>query len=77
MAEIDGLEHWVAVLSRADLPVMKHTARDLAALCEDDRRLNPSSIAVIVARDPIMTVKLLRYLQRHKHKAQTAEVVQI
>ncbi len=77
MPETGGLEHWVATLTRADLPVLKQTARDLAALREDDRRLNTSSIAGVIARDPIMTVKLLRYLQQHKHKKQTAEVVQV
>jgi len=77
MPEAGKLEHWVATLTRADLPVLKQTARDLAALREDDRRLSPPAIADIIARDPIMTVKLLRYLQQHKHKKQTAEVVQI
>lgn len=77
MAETGGLEHWVAVLTRADLPVLKQTARDLAALREDDRRLNTYSIAEVITRDPIMTVKLLRYLQQNKHKKQTAEVVQV
>lgn len=77
MSETGRLEHWVAVLTRADLPVLKQTARDLAVLREDDRRLNTYSVAEIIARDPIMTVKLLRYLQQHKHKKQTAEVVQV
>ncbi len=77
MPEAEGLGHWVATLTRADLPVLKQTARDLAALREDDERLTANSIAGVIARDPIMTVKLLRYLQQHKHKKQTAEVVQV
>jgi HD-like signal output (HDOD) protein len=77
MSENKELDRWVAVLSRADLPVLKQTARDLAALREDDDRLTAGSIADIIARDPMMTVKLLRYLQQHKHRAQTTEVVQI
>jgi len=77
MSEAKGLEHWVTVLTRADLPVMKQTARDLAVLRADDKRLNANSVAEIIARDPIMTVKLLRYLQQHKHKSQTTEVVQV
>lgn len=77
MSEIKGLEHWISVLTHADLPVLKHTARDLSALRADDKRLNTHSIAEIIARDPMMTAKLLRYLQQHKSKAQTAEVVQV
>ena len=77
MPETGGLEHWVAVLTRADLPVLKQTARDLAALRMDERRLNTTSVAGVIAHDPIMTVKLLRHLQQYKHKSQTTEVVQI
>jgi HD-like signal output (HDOD) protein len=77
MSEVKDLEYWVAMLSHADLPVLKQTARELATLREDDKRLTANSVAEVIARDPIMTVKLLRYLQKHKHKIQTAEVVQI
>lgn len=77
MLKTNGLEHWVSILTRADLPVLKHTARDLTALRADDRRLNAHAIAGIIACDPMMTVKLLRYLQQHKGKAQTTEVVQV
>lgn len=77
MSDNKELERWVSVLSRADLPVLKQTARDLAALREDEDRLTAGSIANVIARDPMMTVKLLRYLQQHKHRAQTAEVVQV
>lgn len=77
MSEAKGLEYWVAELTRADLPVLKQTARDLNALREDEKKLTPQAIAEIIARDPMMTVKLLRYLQQHKHKSQTAEVIQV
>ena len=77
MSEAKGLEYWVAVLTRADLPVLKQTARDLNALREDEKKLTAHSVAEVIARDPIMTVKLLRYLQQHKHKSQTAEVIQV
>jgi HD-like signal output (HDOD) protein len=59
------------------LPVLKQTARDLEELRLDDEKLTAISVANIIARDPIMTVKLLRYLQQHKHKIQTTEVIQV
>lgn len=77
MQDNKALNEWVARLSKSELPVLKHTARDLAALREDEDRLSAKSIAQAIERDPIMTVKLLRYLQSHKHKAQTADVVQV
>ncbi len=77
MQDDKALNEWVAKLSQSELPVLKHTARDLAALREDDNKLSAQSLAHAIKRDPIMTVKLLRYLQSHKHKAQTADVVQV
>jgi len=73
----EKLDHWVSVLSHADLPVLKQTARELAVLRADDDRLTTTAVAEVISRDPIMTVKLLRYLQKHKHRAQTTEVVQV
>jgi HD-like signal output (HDOD) protein len=77
MPEVRELEYWVLKLTRAELPVLKQTARELALLREDDNKLTANSVAEIIARDPVMTVKLLRYLQHHKHKIQTTEIIQI
>jgi HD-like signal output (HDOD) protein len=75
--EIKGLAGWVAFLGGAEIPVLKQTARDLAALREDEDNLSARSVAEVVARDPMMTVKILRYLQGHKHRAQEHEVVEV
>ncbi len=77
MSQAKGLEYWVAELTRADLPVLKQTARDLNALRGNEQKLTTRAIVEIIARDPMMTVKLLRYLQQHKHKSQTTEVIQV
>jgi len=77
MRDADALKGWVARLSRSELPVLKQTARDLAVLRADDSKLTANSIAGVIARDPLMTVKLLRYLQQHKHRIQTTEVLQV
>lgn len=72
-----ALSEWVVKLSKSELPVLKHTARDLAALRADDDKLSAYSISHAIGRDPVMTVKLLRYLQSHKHRSQTSDVVQV
>jgi HD-like signal output (HDOD) protein len=73
--DIQGLEQWVDFLSRADIPVLKQTARELATLHEDENRLSARGAAQIIVVDPMMTIKLLRYLQAHKHRRQEHEVV--
>lgn len=79
MSENDSvkLNQWVAKLSSADLPVLKQTARDLATLHEDESKLSARGVENAISADPMMTVKLLRYLQQHKRRSQTNEVVQV
>ena len=71
------LQGWVAFLSQAEIPVLKQTLRDLLALRAEGDRASPHAIASIIARDPLMTALLLRYLQIHKRRSQTSEVLEI
>jgi len=71
------LQGWVAFLSNAEIPALKQTARDLHALRGEGDKANPYSIAGIIARDPLMTALLLRYLQQHKRRSQTSEVLEV
>ncbi|MBI5658063.1 MAG: HDOD domain-containing protein [Nitrosomonadales bacterium] len=75
--KINGLEEWVAFLGHAEIPVLKQTGRDMALLREDTEKLGARAVSGIIARDPMMTAKLLRYLQQHKHRRQEHEVVQV
>lgn len=68
---------WVSFLSRAEIPVLKRTARELAQLQENEDRLNARAVAAVITQDPMMTVRLLRYLQEHKGRSQLHELVQI
>lgn len=71
------LSEWVDFLTAAEIPVLKQTARNLAVLEQDEQHLNARSIAYVVKYDPLMTVKLLRYLQQHKHRSQEHDVVEV
>ena len=73
----NDLNGWIYRLSKSELPVLKHTVRDLVLLREDENKLTAHSIANAIRQDPVMTVKLLRYLQEHKRKAQITELVQV
>lgn len=75
--DIKGLEGWVSFFSQAEIPVLKQTERDLNTLREDAENISARDVADVIARDPMMTVKLLRYLQSHKHSKQLHEVVQV
>jgi HD-like signal output (HDOD) protein len=71
---VTGLEGWVDFLTKADIPVLKQTARDLAELYQDQGKLSARNVAGVITVDPMMTVKLLRFLQQNKRRSQTSEV---
>ena len=71
------LAGWVALFTQTELPVLKHTARELERMRADEDNLNARSLAHVVTSDPMMTVKLLRYMQAHKRSSQTHDVVQV
>ena len=71
------LSDWVNFLTTAEIPVLKQTARNLAILQQDEQHLNARSFAHVVKNDPLMTVKLLRYMQQHKHRTQEHDVMEV
>lgn len=71
------LSEWVNFLTAAEIPVLKQTARNIAALEQDEQHLNARSFANVVKNDPLMTVKLLRYMQSHKHRHQEHDVLEV
>ena len=70
------LSDWVNFLTRAEIPVLKQTARNLEILTKDEQNLNARSYAGVVKNDPLMTVKLMRYMQDHKHRSQEHDVME-
>lgn len=72
-----SLSEWVSFLTNAEIPVLKHTARNLQLLAQDEGRLSARSFANAVKNDPLMSVKLLRYMQAHKHRSQEHEVMEV
>lgn len=72
-----SMADWLAFFGQADIPVLRHTARELQRLHDDESLCDARSIANIVTDDPLMTVKLLRYMQTHKNQMQQHELVDV
>jgi HD-like signal output (HDOD) protein len=75
--EQKSLAQWLIFLEDAEIPVLKHTAREIARLRQDEDNLGARDVATVILQDPMMAARLLRYLQTHKHKNQSRELVQI
>ncbi|HSH97414.1 MAG: HDOD domain-containing protein [Methylophilaceae bacterium] len=69
------LNTWVTFLSSAEIPVLKHTAREMERLKLDEDNLTARAIASVVNHDPMMAFRVLRHMQTHKNKHQLQDLV--
>lgn len=74
LASVDA---YVDFFTSQPLPVLKRTVRELDALRADLETVNGKRIAAIVLGDPLMTMKLLTYLQAHRRQAQNRDITTI
>ncbi|HEX5803916.1 MAG TPA: HDOD domain-containing protein [Azospira sp.] len=74
---LQDLETWVLFFSGADLPVLRNTVRQLDALRADIDRVNGRDVARVVLQDPLMTVKVLAYIQPFSGKTLRTDITTI
>lgn len=72
-----GLNAWGAYLDQAQLPVLRRTVTEIARLKEKEDDLNGRDLAAVILHDPIMTVKVLRYLESHRGRSQITDITTI
>ena len=60
------LDAWVAYLSRAEIPVLGHTAEALEGLRANEDQADANSIGEMISSDPLMTLKVLAYSATHR-----------
>jgi HD-like signal output (HDOD) protein len=73
---INDIETWIKFFRNSELPVLKHTAREIARLKLDEEHLSARAISNAVLNDPMMVFKVLSYSQNHKGKNQLQDLVQ-
>jgi HD-like signal output (HDOD) protein len=71
------LEAWVQFYSTADVPVLRHTMAELNALREHAARANARSLATVILHDPLLTLRVLAYIEQRRRKSQNADITTI
>lgn len=74
---LDAVDAYVAFFSGQPLPVLKHTARALEALRDQQDQVNGKQLAGIVLSDPLLTLKLLSHLESHRRGSQNHDITTI
>lgn len=74
---LPDLESWVKYLSQADIPVLKRTARELTRLRENEENVTGRQVAGVILQDPLMTLRVLAYIEATRRTNQTADITTI
>jgi HD-like signal output (HDOD) protein len=74
---LDSLDAWVAYFSDADLPVLRHTVHQLDSLRENADKVNARVLSGIILSDPLMTLRVLAYIETNRRKRQTTDITTI
>lgn len=76
-AAVSTVAEWVHHLGRREPPVLARTVRELARLSADEDSATPQRVSEIVLHDPLMTFKVLQYIQLNRHASQNTEITTI
>lgn len=71
------LDRWVAYFEHVQPPVLRHTVQELDELRANAELVNGRVLAGVILQDPMMTLRVLEYLERHRRKSQNADITTI
>lgn len=71
------LDSWVSYYSQAELPVLRHTVHELDKMRADAENTNARMLSAVVLQDPLMTLRVLAFLEEHRSKSQNADITTI
>jgi HD-like signal output (HDOD) protein len=74
---LDSNESYIAYFTGREIPALRRTMRALAELREHEDRISGRSLAAEVLRDPLLALRVLVYLEAHRHHKQNHDITTI
>lgn len=71
------LDAWVAYFGDANLPVLRHTVQELEGMHENAENVNSRVLSATILRDPLMTLRVLAYIEATRRARQTTDITTI
>jgi HD-like signal output (HDOD) protein len=76
-APFPELDSWVAYISQAQMPVLRHTVNELDQLRGNAEHVNAHVLSSIILQDPLMTLRVLAYIEGKRGKRQSTDITTI
>jgi HD-like signal output (HDOD) protein len=74
---LPDLDAWVAYFREANLPVLRHTVQELERMRANAENVNGRVLSGTILRDPMMTLRVLAYLEANRRTRQTTDITTI
>jgi len=74
---LPDLDSWVTFFREANIPVLRHTVQELESQRESADRVNGRILAGIILHDPLMVLRVLAYIQKHRLERQLTDITTI
>ena len=71
------LEAWLAYFREASLPVLRHTVQELERMRGNAENVNGRALSATILRDPMMTLRVLGYIESNRRARQTTDITTI
>jgi HD-like signal output (HDOD) protein len=68
---------WIAHLPQTDLPVLRHSVNELERLGKNADNANGRVLAAVILHDPLLTLRVLAYIESHRRLRQTTDITTI
>lgn len=68
---------WSDFFDQASIPVLRHTAHQLAGLQVDAEKTNARVISSVILHDPLMTLRVLAYIETKRNRGRNHEITTI
>lgn len=73
----NDLDPWLAYFNKASLPVLRHTMQELERLRANAENVNGRVLSATILRDPMMTLRVLAYIESKRGARQTTDITTI
>lgn len=74
---LPDLEAWVDHFREANIPVLRHTVQELERMRANAENVNGRVLSATILRDPMMTLRVLAYIETNRRARQTTDITTI
>lgn len=73
----DNPNAWALYFAEAELPVLRRSVQDLQSLFDEAETANARIIANTVMQDPLLTLRVLQYIEKNRGRRQVTDITTI